>query len=43
MALIKCPDCCKDISKRADFCPHCGCPSKYFNINTNKLVLHRTI
>ena len=30
MNLIHCPDCDRDISPRADFCPHCGCPSKYF-------------
>ncbi|MCL1895898.1 MAG: UvrD-helicase domain-containing protein [Clostridiales bacterium] len=30
MALIKCPECGKQLSDRADFCPHCGLPSKYF-------------
>ena len=24
--LTKCPDCNKQISKRAQMCPHCGCP-----------------
>lgn len=24
MALIKCPDCSKDLSTSADFCPNCG-------------------
>lgn len=26
MALIKCPDCGKEISSRAKSCPNCGCP-----------------
>ncbi len=26
MPLIRCADCGKDISDRADACPHCGCP-----------------
>ena len=26
MALIKCIECGKDISDRANTCPHCGCP-----------------
>ena len=26
MALIKCPECGKEISEHAQFCPHCGCP-----------------
>jgi DNA helicase-4 len=32
MALIKCPECGKQISEKADKCPHCGLPSQYFNI-----------
>ena len=31
MALIKCPDCNKDISEYAEKCPHCGCPRTFFN------------
>ena len=27
MALIKCPECGKEISEKASFCPGCGCPS----------------
>ena len=27
MALIKCPDCGRDISDKAPACPHCGRPS----------------
>lgn len=30
MPLITCPECLKKISDRAEFCPHCGLPSKYF-------------
>jgi ribosomal protein L37E len=26
MALIKCPECGKDVSDKAKACPHCGCP-----------------
>ena len=26
MALIKCPECGKDISDKANACIHCGCP-----------------
>ena len=26
MALIKCPECGKDVSDRAESCPNCGCP-----------------
>ena len=26
MALIKCPECGKEISRRAEACPFCGCP-----------------
>ena len=31
MALINCPDCKKQISDRADRCPHCGLPAQFFN------------
>lgn len=30
MALIKCPDCGKQISDKASECPNCGCPSSQF-------------
>ena len=26
MALIKCPECGKEISDKASNCPNCGCP-----------------
>ncbi len=31
MPLISCPDCNNKISDRAESCPHCGLPAKYFN------------
>ncbi|MBR5640832.1 MAG: zinc ribbon domain-containing protein [Firmicutes bacterium] len=30
MALIICPECKKQISDRAESCPHCGLPAKFF-------------
>ena len=30
MALIKCPECGESISDKAEKCPHCGLPAKYF-------------
>ena len=30
MALIKCPECGNSISNRAEQCPHCGLPAKFF-------------
>jgi len=33
MPLIFCPECNSKISDRADSCPHCGLPAKYFNIS----------
>ncbi|MEW6662079.1 MAG: UvrD-helicase domain-containing protein [Bacillota bacterium] len=30
MALIKCPECGKRISDKADACPHCGLPGRFF-------------
>jgi len=36
MALIKCPECGKEISDLATQCPHCGCPSnKWQNVVGN--------
>ena len=31
MALIKCPECGKKISDKADACINCGCPLSEFN------------
>ena len=28
MALLKCPDCGKEFSENASFCPECGCSIK---------------
>lgn len=30
MPLVKCPDCGRDVSDRAEACPGCGCPGRYF-------------
>ena len=30
MALIVCPECKSRISDKAENCPHCGLPAKYF-------------
>ena len=38
MALIKCPECGKEISDTADKCIHCGCPLHNENNNGNKQV-----
>lgn len=34
MAMIKCAECGKDISDKADKCPNCGCPVSYSIENT---------
>ncbi len=31
MSLIYCPECKKQISNKADKCPHCGCPNAAYN------------
>lgn len=41
MPLLNCPDCNREISTRADFCPHCGCPSKYFGGATQTVHEYR--
>lgn len=33
MALIKCPECGKNISDKAEACPNCGCPMEYESDN----------
>ena len=33
MSLICCPECKKQISDKAEFCPYCGLPSAYFQIH----------
>lgn len=38
MALIKCPECGKEISDKAECCPNCGCPSTEWLKNTEKTV-----
>lgn len=36
MSLIKCPECSHEISDKAEICPYCGCPKKFFNIPKGK-------
>ncbi|GBU27410.1 DNA helicase [Treponema sp. R8-4-B8] len=36
MSLILCPECNKEISDRAESCPHCGLPAKHFGISAKK-------
>ena len=31
MPLISCPECTKQISDRAEACPHCGLPARFFS------------
>jgi len=38
MALIKCPDCGKEISSEATSCPFCGCPATKINPNLNEEI-----
>ena len=34
MSLISCPECKRQISDKAEFCPYCGLPSAYFKLPT---------
>lgn len=40
MALIKCPECGRDVSTAADACPHCGYPIAKMRIKETKNELH---
>lgn len=40
MALIKCPECGKDVSTSADACPHCGFPIKKQNNVDEKPIIN---
>ena len=33
MAIIKCPDCGKEVSDRANVCIHCGAPLNFSDVN----------
>jgi hypothetical protein len=41
MALIKCPECEKEISSKAKTCPHCGCPLEKKEDNKSKVPKKR--
>lgn len=43
MALVKCPDCGKMVSERAETCPNCGCPAKYFEHSEKENVKNDSI
>ncbi len=39
MALIRCPECNKEISSRAASCPNCGCPIAEVQVQNTALIL----
>lgn len=41
MALIKCPECSKEVSDKAKTCPHCGYPLTN-NKKTNTVLVNGT-
>lgn len=43
MALILCPECQKQISDKAEQCPHCGLPAKYFPQQSGTLRSQTTV
>ena len=44
MALIKCTECDKEFSDRAEACPNCGCPTEYNIIQEqNNLSLNNSV
>lgn len=36
MSMIACPECCNKISDRAEICPHCGLPRRFFDFTDEK-------
>ncbi len=42
MSMIACPECHKKISDRAEICPHCGLPRRFF-INTDEIKENRDL
>ena len=38
MALIKCSECGKEISNKANICPNCGISLKTGGLNKNKII-----
>ena len=41
MALIKCPECGKEISDKAISCPNCGCPNSEFHVSEDNNVSNK--
>lgn len=42
MALIKCPECNREVSDKAEMCPYCGCPAKSFSTDSNNSINEQT-
>ena len=44
MALIKCPECSKEISDKANNCPNCGCPlSEFITTGTVRIKMPNNV
>ena len=43
MALIKCPDCGKEVSNMAAVCIHCGCPLKEESHDIDFSILDKSV
>lgn len=39
MSLVQCPECGGAVSTKADKCPHCGLPQRYFRVGAASLPL----
>jgi len=39
LAIIACPECCNKISDRAEICPHCGLPRRFFTLPNASTVV----
>lgn len=43
MAMIKCPECGKEISDKSPKCIYCGCPADFFNTTNEKTNIDMNI
>ena len=39
MVIIACPECGNKISDRAEICPHCGLPRRFFNLPNSDTIV----